>query len=91
MTIENLAVLVESITGADPMKASRARPIVEARVILVAALFASGMTENTAAQQTGFNRSTIHHYRDLMRDAQQYGNAPQMLMNWNKLKSLLDL
>ena len=91
MTIEALATLVESIAGADPMRASRARPVVEARAILVAALLAGGMSENTAAAETGFNRCTIHHYRDLLRDAEQYGNAPQMLANWRKLKTILDL
>ena len=73
------------------MRATRARPVVEARCILVGALLAQGLSENAAAEQTGFTRSTIHHYRDLLRDAQQYGNAPQMLANWYKLKALLDL
>ena len=91
MTTEALATLVESIAGADPMRASRARPVVEARTILVAALLAGGMSENAAAAETGFNRCTIHHYRDLLRDAEKYGNAPEMLANWHKLKSLLDL
>ena len=53
MNIENLAVLVESLAGADPMRASRARPVVEARTILVAALLATGMSENAVAEQTG--------------------------------------
>ena len=91
MTTEALATIVESITGADPMRVTRARPVIEARTILVAALLAQGMTEEAAAREIGFARGTIHHYRDLLRDAQQYGNAPQMLANWKKLKALLDL
>lgn len=91
MTIESLATLVESISGADPMRSTRSRPVVEARTILVAALLAQGMTEEAASRAIGFSRGTIHHYRELMRDAEKYGNAPDMLTNWKKLKALLDL
>ena len=91
MTTENLATLVESITGADPMRYSRARPVVEARAVLVSALRAQGLSEEAIAQEIGFSRGCIHHQIELMRDAERYGNAPQMLSYWKKLKALLDL
>lgn len=91
MTTEALATLVESIAGADPMRCNRSRPVVEARVILTQALLTQGLTEEAVAEKIGFNRSTIHYYRERMHDAQQYGNAPEMLNNWYKLKTILDL
>jgi transposase len=91
MTTEALATLVESIAGADPMRCNRSRPVVEARIILTQALLTQGLTEEAVAEKLGFNRSTINYYRERMRDAQKYGNAPEMLANWYKLKSLLDL
>lgn len=91
MTLEHLIILVDSIVGADPLKASRARPVIDARTILVNALFAQGYTEQAVADMIGYARPTIHHYRELMRDAEKYGNNPEMLTQFAKLKNIMDL
>lgn len=91
MTIENLSIIVENITGADPLRDGRARPVVESRVLLANVLLAKGYTEHQTGDALGFDHATIHHYKTLLDDARRYGNNPQMLRNWNKLKQILDL
>lgn len=91
MTIESLAAIVESVTGADPLKEGRARPLVYSRVLLVQALRAQGWTQTRIAAAIGYARPTVQHCCALFRDAEQYANNPELLKNWNKLKTILDL
>lgn len=91
MNTENIAMIVESVTGSDPLRAGRSRPVVEARVLLASVLLAKGYTEHQTGDALGFDHATIHHYKTLLDDARRYGNNPQMLRNWNKLKQILDL
>ena len=91
MTTEALATLVESIAGADPMRCNRSRPVVLARTLLANALLLQGGTENSVGEEMGYDASTIHHYRQLLRDAQNYGTDPYLLRDWQKLKNTLDL
>ena len=90
-SIENLALIVENITGADPFRPGRARPVVEARVLLVAALRADGWTQQAIADAIGWQRITIQHYCALFKDAERYGNIPGMMGSWKRLKDILDL
>ena len=87
---DTLAALVESIAGADPLQRDRSRPVVDARTLLASALLAQGITEPAAGKMLGYNASTIHHYRELMRDAEK-GYNPALLTKWNELKSILDI
>ena len=91
MTLESLALLVESITGVGPLQDTRKRTVVESRCLLVSALLKQGYTEEEVAALIGFDHSTVHHYRDMMRDAQQYNTRPGMLSYWKTLSSVLDL
>ena len=88
---ETLAIIVENICGADPLRAGRARPVVEARVLLANALLElRGYTEEETATAIGFDRCTIHHYKTLLADARHYGNNPAMLRRWDKLKKIVE-
>ena len=90
-TLEHYAQIVESVTGHSPLAESRARPIVEARIVLASLLLDRGMTECEAGRAIGWDHSTIHHYREIMRDAKQYGTRPQMVASYRQIKSILDL
>lgn len=89
MNVENIALIVESLAGADPLAASRTRPVVEARCILVAALRSQGWTETAAGEAIGFNHSTIHHYGEMLSDARLYN--PALWAKWMKLKKILEI
>ena len=91
ITIENLAIIVENICGADPLKVTRARPVVEARVLLVQCLRAKGYTQQRVAELIGFPRITIQHYCAVFADAMKYNNIPGLLQKWERLKDILDL
>lgn len=91
MTVESLAAIVESVTGADPLKERRSRPLVYARVLLVHALRSQGWTQERIAAAIGFNRMSIQHYCEMWRDAETYGNNPELLKNWKHLQTILDL
>lgn len=91
MNVESLATIIENITGADPLRDGRARPVVESRVLLASALMAKGYTEQQTADAIGYNHATVHHYKGMLSDAYQYNNNPQMLANWERLKNILDL
>lgn len=91
MQIENLALIVESVAGADPLRFSRSRPNVEARVLLVSALREKGYTQREIGEVLGLPRITIQHYCSIMRDAQMYNNIPGLLPKWARLKNILDL
>lgn len=91
MTVEHIATIVESITGADPLKEGRARPNVDARVLLVQVLRAQGYTQQRIGDLLGYKRITIQHYCALFAEARQYRNAPDLLRAWDKLKTILDL
>ena len=91
MTIESLSIIVESIAGANPLASNRSRPVVLARTLLANALLLKGGTENSVGEEMGYDASTIHHYRQLLRDAQKYGTDPYLLRDWKKLKNTLDL
>ena len=87
--LEALRAIVRSTCGTDPLTPGRARPVVLSRTLLANALLAQGRTEEDVAAEIGYGRSTIHHYRALLRDAQKYNADPAMLGYWNKLKPLL--
>lgn len=91
MNIESLAAIVESVTGADPLKEGRARPLVYSRVLLVQVLRTQGWTQQRIADAIGYARLTVQHLCVLFRDAEQYANNPELLKKWNKLKTVLDL
>ena len=78
----------------DPEASYRANveiPVVLARTLLANALLLQGGTENSVGEEMGYDASTIHHYRQLLRDAQKYGTDPYLLRDWKKLKNTLDL
>lgn len=91
MNVENTALIVEHITGADPLKNSRQRGVIMARTLLVNALLYSGYTEQRAADSLGFGHPNIHHHRQKLRDALAYNNDPDLVTYWTKLKKILDL
>lgn len=91
MTVDTLALLVEDITGSDPLRANRTRPVVDARCLLVNALIARGMKEREAAALSGFSRPTIHYHKQRLSDAMRYGTDPQLLDRWERLRILIDL
>lgn len=91
MNVEALALVVESITGADPLGSTRARPVVEARTLLACALLAQGHSETETGTLLGFNHATIHHYKGLLRDAKLYNNNPRLLAAWKELQRIYDL
>lgn len=91
MTLENLINLVDDIAGADPLKNSRARPVVIARTLLVNVLFEEGYSEHAVGDMIGFSRDTIHHYRRLMQDARKYNNDAVMMKKWDELHKVLAL
>lgn len=83
--VDYISVIVENLTGFDPLKDTRKRGNVEARVLLANALLTMGMTETATGDLLGKNHSTIHHYRDLLKD------LPCLQKNWERLKKILDL
>ena len=83
--VDYISVIVENLTGFDPLKDTRKRGNVEARVLLANALLTMGMTENATGDLLGKNHSTIHHYRDLLKD------LPCLQKNFDRLKKILDL
>lgn len=84
------ALIVESVAGHDPLNASRKREVVTARALLVWSFFMDGCTEKAVADAIGWDRGAVHHYRDIFRDALQYGNRPELVDGWNKLRKILD-
>lgn len=88
--LTNRAMLVESITGADPLNATRRREVVTARALLVWSLFMDGHSETEIAKAMGWHRTTLHHYRDIFRDALQYGNRPELVRGWLELKTVIE-
>ena len=91
MNVESIATIIENITGADPLRAGRARPVVESRALLANVLLAQGWTEEQTAAAIGFDRCTVHHYKEMLNDAIRYNCNPQMLGSWNRLKNIYDL
>ena len=91
MTLENLALIIESVTGADPLRLTRKRAVVDARTLLVHAYRVQGRTEQQIADDIGYSRAAVHHYCALFSDAEEYNNNPALLRNWSRLKSVLDL
>ena len=91
ITIENLAIIVENVAGADPLKFTRARPVVEARILLVHCLRAKGYTQQRIGDLLGLPRITIQHYCANFADAEKYNTIPGLLQKWARLKNLLDL
>lgn len=83
--VDYLSVIVENLTGFDPLKDTRKRGNVEARVLLANALLTMGMTETATGDLLGKNHSTIHYYRDLLKD------LPGLQKNFDRLKKILDL
>lgn len=91
MTLESLINLVDDISGADPLKNSRARPVIIARTLLVNILFEEGYSEHAVGEMIGFSRDTIHHYRRLMQDARKYNNDAVLIKKWDELQKVLAL
>lgn len=89
--IEALASCVENIMGADPLRAGRTRPVVEARVLLVAVLRAQGYTQQRIADLLGFARISIQHYDAIFRDAMTYPSRPEIVKGWKKLQKIYDI
>ena len=91
-TLEAVRAIVESICGTDPLAPGRTRTQVASRTLLVNALLAQGRTEEETAQMIGYNRNTIHHYRDLLRDALTYAKCNPLLSAWwGQLKNVLGI
>ena len=84
------ALIVESVTGSDPLRATRKRDVVTARALLVWSFFMDGCTEKEVAEAIGWDRGAVHHYRDIFRDAMQYGNRPELVLGWKKLKNIIE-
>ena len=84
------ALIVESVTGSDPLNSTRRRSVVTARALLVWSFFMEGHTERAVAEQIGWSRESVHHYRDIFRDALTYGNRPELVDGWKKLKNIID-
>lgn len=91
MNVEILASIVESITGCDPLRAGRSRPVVYARVLLVHALREQGYTQQRIGELIGFTRISVQHYCTLFAEAKTYNNNPELLRNWKRLRAVLDL
>lgn len=89
--LEALRAIVESTCGTDPLTPGRARPVVLSRTLLANALMYQGRKEEDVAEIIGYDRSTIHHYRVLLRDAEKYNNDPALMGYWRKLKTTLAL
>ena len=89
MTLESLAIIVESVADADPLAGNRSRPVVEARALLASALRAYGWTLHQIGEAIGFHHTSVLHYGKMLYDAQRYN--PILWDKWIKLKSILDL
>ena len=88
--LTNRAILVESIVGSDPLNSTRKRDVVTARALLVWSLFMDGHTEHEVAEAMGWHRTSVHHYRDIFKDALMYHNRPELIMAWDELKKVLN-
>lgn len=83
--VDYIAAIVERIAGADPLKDTRKRENVEARVLLANALLTMGMTETEAGALIGRDHSTIHYYRECLKD------LPALQPKWKQLKEIFDI
>ena len=89
-SVVNRAMAVESVTGYDPLLDTRRREVVTARALLAWSLLKEGRTEHEVASAIGWTRPTVHYYREIFTDAEIYGNRPELLLGWEKLKKILD-
>jgi hypothetical protein len=89
MNVEILASIVESITGFDPLRAGRSRPVVYARVLLVHALREQGYTQQRIGELIGFTRIAVQHYCTMFAEAKTYNNNPELLRDWERLGAVL--
>lgn len=88
MRLDALCLIIESVTGADPLKDCRKHAVISARVILANMLLREGMTETEVGDVIGWHHSTIHHYKTILRDALNYNTDHQLINNWNKVNTI---
>lgn len=66
-----LCDIMLAVSGHDPRKQSRLRPVVLARAMVSARLLSEGWTENQVGALMGREHSTVHYYRTLVRSILQ--------------------
>lgn len=59
---------MRGISGHDPRRRGRLRPLVLSRQLACAQLLSEGWTEDQVGAYIGIDHATVHHYRARMRD-----------------------